>query len=220
MTAESRPGRTRRFIAVGVALVVVIAAIVVLFTPAFALRDVEVRGTAILTPDEVTEAADAPMGRPLLRVSEGEIAERVAALTPVAEVEVRRVVPDRLVITVSERRPLFVLDHGQEQVLVDHGGIAFAPARAEADLVTAKAPADPATLEAIATVVSSVGDLPVERVEARSPDSITLILPEDRQIIAGSAQDADLKIEVARTLLESTDAKFIDVTAPNNPSTR
>ncbi len=220
MAAESRPGRTRRLIALGVALVVVIAAIVVLFTPAFALRDVEVRGTAILTPEEVTEAADAPMGRPLLRVSEGEIAERVAALTPVAEVEVRRVVPDRLLITVSERRPVFVLDHGQEQVLVDHEGIAFAPARAEADLVTAKAPADPATLEAIATVVTSAGDLPVERVEAASPDSVTLFLPEDRRIIAGSAQDADLKIEVARTLLESTDAKFIDVTAPNNPSTR
>lgn len=215
------PERRSRRTLIGVGLVVLAVLVgVVGISPLFALREVRVEGTGILTTEQVVEVAEAPMGRPLVRVSEREIAERVAVLPPAAEVHVSRGLPDVVTIQVVEREPVFVLDAPSGPTLVDAEGFAFAEARDAAGLVTATAPADPETLRGIAAVLRETGDLRVDRVEAHSPDSITLFLPEDRRVVVGSGEDAALKMKVARALLDATDARFIDVTAPGNPSTR
>lgn len=224
MARERRTGRRRgrapRVVLVAAVVLVLVAAILA-FTPVFALREVRIEGANTVTPDEVTAAARPPQGRPLLLVSERDIAERVAALPPVAEVRVRRVLPDRVAITITERQPAFVLDRAGPLALVDATGFAYAAVgQPPAGLVRAQAPADPATLRAIAAVLAVTGDLRVDHVEAHSSDSITLFLPEDRRVIMGSGEQAEQKVAVARTLLDSTDATFIDVTAPDHPSTR
>ena len=215
------PERRSRRTLIGVGFVVLLLLIGVMgFSPLFALREVRVEGAGILAVEQVVDVADAPMGRPLAQVSEREIAERVAALPPVAEVHVSRGLPDVVTIQVVEREPAFVLDTHPAPTLVDAEGFTFAEARETAGLVTATAPADPETLRGIAAVLRETGDLRVDRVEAHSPDSITLFLPEDRRVVVGSGEDVALKMKVARALLGATEARFIDVTAPENPSTR
>lgn len=218
-------GRRRRWPRVLVAVLLVLAlgtgVWLVGFSSVFAVREVEVKGTAILTPEAIEDAAAAPIGRPLSRVDERGIGERVATLSPVASVTVKRAWPQTLRITVVEREPRFALERAPGWVLVDADGFAFWEENDQPEgLVAVSAPADPDTLRGVGVVVAALGDLPVDHIEASSPDDIVVMLPKDRRLIMGSGEQAALKVEVGRRLLEATEARFVDVTAPENPSTR
>ncbi|MGH3680372.1 MAG: cell division protein FtsQ/DivIB, partial [Natronosporangium sp.] len=67
------------------------------------VRQVRVTGTAILTEEQVREAAALVEQTPLLRVDTGAVAARVGGLPPVAAVQVRRDWPDTVVVEVRER---------------------------------------------------------------------------------------------------------------------
>jgi hypothetical protein len=63
-------------------------------------------------------------GRPnLFRLAAADIEREIAALPAVAQAEVRPVLPDRLVVAVSERVPVFVWRSNGEDFLVDANGV-------------------------------------------------------------------------------------------------
>ncbi|GAB3623381.1 hypothetical protein GCM10027418_14640 [Mariniluteicoccus endophyticus] len=196
-----------------------------LFSSLLALTEVRVEGTHAVSADEVRTAAAAPMGRSLLRVQERPVAERVAGLAPVDHVTVSRRLPHALQITVVEREPVFAVARGTSWALVDPKGIPYLEVNEKPEaLVPAFAGSeDGALLKAVGQVVNG---LPpqlrdrLEKVEAKSGDTITLKLKEGREVVVGSADELELKMKVAATLLQATPAKWIDVTAPGHPATR
>lgn len=218
-----RPGR--RSILIGVAALVLAGflAWLLLLSPALVLKSVRVEGTAMLTPEQVTEAAAAPLGVPLARVSERAVGERVVTLPAVAKVNVRRGLPDHLVIRVTERTPIFAVGEGDPVTLVDAEGATF-PGRGSPEIVQAEGPMDdPTLLAGVAAVIRALpADLrvEVERVEFTSRDSITVLLKGDREVFFGSADQPEVKGQVALALVRGTSAKHIDVSAPSRPSTR
>ncbi|MDO5500151.1 MAG: FtsQ-type POTRA domain-containing protein [Propionibacteriaceae bacterium] len=209
--------------AVAVAVVAGLATWVVFFSSALVLRSVHVEGTAILTQDEVLAQAQAPEGRPLARVNEREIAERVAKLPAVREVTVRRAWPRSLEIRVSERVPVFVIGEGDPVTLVDSAGATFRGPLPEGVPQGEGPTGDPALLADVARVVTALPDdlrAVTQQVTFTSPDAITIQIADDREIFFGSADRADLKAEVAHSLVRGTNATHIDVSAPTRPSTR
>jgi cell division protein FtsQ len=88
------------------------------------VRSVTVTGTHLLSPAQVTAAADVPLGTPLLRVDVGAVTRSVEAIPQVASASVTRDWPDRLVIAVTERVPVMgVRMAGGGYDLVDQTGV-------------------------------------------------------------------------------------------------
>lgn len=225
--ARATRRRRLRLIAIVAAVVLVLGATgwLVWFSPVLALKQVSVTGTSLLTTDEVTRQAAAPIGRPLVRVAEQPIADRVAQLPQVESVHVQRRWPSGLAIEVTERRPAYAIAREGRWLLVDGSGTGFVSlAERPEKLIEVRTPiSDPATLALLAKVTGSLPEdiqEQLDHVEAPRPDAIKLVLREEREIFFGSGADAELKIQVAGALLRATKAKWIDVSAPGHPATR
>ncbi|HHV22615.1 MAG TPA: FtsQ-type POTRA domain-containing protein [Propionibacterium sp.] len=225
-TKKTGGRRWGRGLKIAVPLVVVAVGVLVWlfgFSSVFALKVVNVHGTSVLTPDEVLNRAEAPIGLPLARVDERAVGERVAGIAAVDEVTVSRRLPDKLEISVTERVPVFAVGNGDQVMLVDHVGAVFPGPRSD-DLLAGEGPmGDPELLAEAATVVKALPpDLRAraQRVVFTTSDSITVHLDDDVEVFFGSAEEAEFKAQVAWALTRGTLDKHIDVSAPTRPSTR
>ena len=212
------------------AIVVPIAAVVVWvgwFSPWFSLDTVEVRISAApeaagpLTTDEVTVAAAVPPGTPLLRVSPGEVEQRVAALPQVGTVVVTRDWPSTLVIDVTRRVPVAAVTNGTGgfDIVDASGAIIRSSSTAVVDVPTVSATG--AGLPAAVAVVSQLPDWlreKVESIEASTRNDVTLNLRNGSIVTWGNAEEGEFKARVLKVLLEVKALRY-DVSAPGVPST-
>ncbi|KQS64855.1 cell division protein FtsQ/DivIB [Modestobacter sp. Leaf380] len=221
--------RQRRLLVAGSVLVLVaVAAWVVLASPLLAVRTVQVDGATTLSADQVREVAGVALGTPLVRVDTGSAAARVAGLPQVADAEVSRGWPDRVVVTLRERVAVAVVDQAGTRSLVDAGGTLFdtitgdPPAGVVPVQVTDPGPDDAATRAALAALVSLPGSVrgQLASVAAGTPDDVTLTLADGTSVLWGSAERAERKAEVLTALLDQLaagtlePAAQIDVSSP------
>jgi len=208
-----------------------------LSSPLLSLDSVVVHGvssnaTSSLTVPQVLAAADAPLGRSLLRVQPGQVREHVAALPAVARVQVRRLWPHRLEIDVVERTPVAAVATATGAVtVVDRSGVPYAtlPAPPSAlhllDLrlgapVSVGAPAGgPGAADAGAALAvwsSLPGQLrgELQWISATTPNSVSFGLPHNATVVWGSAGQTAAKITALTALLQHR-AKTYDVSTPS-----
>ena len=90
----------------------------------FALQEVILSGNRTVELDEVLSYAGLKLGIPMIHIVPGQVADRIAKHPWVRDVAVRRILPDKLGIEITERRARAVaaLDH---LYLVDDEGEAF-----------------------------------------------------------------------------------------------
>ena len=122
----ARRARLRRLL-VGVLLTVVLGAAGgvgvrwLLTTQRFAVTTVEVRGVSRVPPDQILAAAAIQRGINIFKLDTIGVIGRVEALPEVRRADVVRELPDRVVISVEERRP-FTLVHGGRLHWMDEEG--------------------------------------------------------------------------------------------------
>jgi len=210
------------------ALVLVIAGTgvwLVLFSTVLTLRDVSVRGNATMSSVRVESVAKAPLGRQLARVDLAAIRARVETIPAVRSVSVSRSWPDTVVIAITERTPVAVVDRGTALQAVDSEGVLFGRYSSKPDdlpLVQTEPGVKSEALAEAARVVSSLRpDIAarVDRVEVETIDRIRLRLAGGRTVMWGSAEDSADKAAVLAVLLEQ-EAAEIDVSVPGRPTTR
>ncbi len=97
----------------------------------FELKTVEVRGNAQLSYAEVLGAAGVSLGSNCLELKMGAAEAGLVANPWIERAAVRRVLPDKLVITVTERKPFFWLVTEGQVMYGDVKGKPIAPVRAE-----------------------------------------------------------------------------------------
>lgn len=210
-----------------VALLAVAGAAVwlVWFSSVLAVKSVVVTGTTSLSQRTVREAADVDLGAPLVSVGVGRIRDRVASLAPVESVEVSRRWPDQVLIAVTERTPIAVIDIGGKLKGLDKDGVVFLSYRkAPAALPKVVTPAgtDARALREAARVVEALPPALAkitDHVEVRTVDEISLALTRDRTVAWGSSADSAQKAEVLLALLRHP-ARDYDVSVPGQPTTR
>ncbi len=209
-------------------LSVLVAAAVwlVALSPVLATRAVVVRGTALLTADQVTTAAAVPSGVPLVRQDTAAIAARVRTLAPVRDVTVTRAWPDTITLQVTERTPVVLFPVNGTYLLVDAEGQAYAQvADAPQDVLQARGAADDVAVTSavgrtVATLPGSIRSQ-VKGVRAESAAAVTLELDKGRTVVWGGPEDPQLKGQVLDVLLKQVGgAKVYDVSAPAFPTTR
>jgi cell division protein FtsQ len=227
-----QPGERRRLsritvllVAVGVSVLLGLAAWVLLVSSVFGVAHVQVRGTTRVGETEVVHAAKIASGTPLARLDTAAAAARVARIPAVAHVDVVRDWPRGVTIVVHERVAAAVRERGSGFVLVDRTGVVFDQvARRPTELplvsapVSAGAPALRAALDVLDAVPSSVrGE--VRSVRAASPDEVTVQLTRHRTVIWGDTRLGSRKGAVLVVLLTRKAAVY-DVSVPAAPTTR
>jgi cell division protein FtsQ len=198
------------------------------------VRSVTVTGTRLLTPAQVTLAADVPQGTPLLRVDAGAVTRRVEAIPQVASAVVRKDWPDRLVIAVTERVPVMAVRMaGGGYDLVDQTGVIVRWTQAKpAALPLLKTSLPGAALRGSAEVavaadvlaelspwlagqVTALQAAPV----AQGAEQVTLDLRGGKTVQWGSPGDAAQKNRELAILLPGS-ARLVDVSVPGTAVTR
>jgi cell division protein FtsQ len=202
----------------------VLAAYLVVFTPVFGVRSIEVTGTTTISVDAVRAVAAIEPGTPLVQVDTDLVAARVGTLREVLSVEVTRSWPSTVRIVVSERSPVAVVNASDGTHLIDGTGLDYAvtnappPGLAELSVITVSP--DDSTTRAAVTVLSAIPQplrAQVIRVSAQRPGHVELALTDDRTVRWGSADDSVRKAAVLAALLTRPGSVY-DVATPDFPT--
>jgi cell division protein FtsQ len=105
----------------------------------FDLREIRFEGSQALTRDELLALSGLRIGANLLRISKDEVTERILAHPYIKTVEARRILPDKILIAVTERQPAALISYGQRHLALDDEGSCLA----ELDLAAAESWAMP-----------------------------------------------------------------------------
>ena len=189
-------------------------------TDVLGVRDVQVVGAQLVTPQSVREAAAVPMKVPLARVDLDAVRDRVQALAPVDRAIVTRDWPGTVLVEVVERTAVAAVPAGERFALVDDEGVAFRtvnrrPAELPLARVARPGPDDLNTRAAL-TVLSALTDDLREQllaVTVEAPARIRLDLRGDRTVVWGDETQSETKSRVATALLARA-GSVIDVSAP------
>ncbi|MBU7599560.1 FtsQ-type POTRA domain-containing protein [Streptomyces sp. P38-E01] len=207
-------------------------------SPWLRVEKVSVDGTAVLTAEEVREAAAVAVGTPLASVDKAAAQRRVTeALPRVDSVRVVRSWPSGIGLHVTERTPVLAQKRaGGEYVEIDAGGVRYAkvdkrPKGKPLLVVDREKSADakrfgPRRLRQEAAAVADA--LPgfvardVRTVRVRSYDSISLELTGNRVVMWGSGEYGAAKARTLRALLKAhhkdSAVRYFDVSVPSAPA--
>lgn len=197
----------------------------VFFSSVLAVKGVRVEGAGVLDPREVRDVAAVPTGSPLASVDLDRIAARLSQLPAVDAVDVSRAWPDHVLVDLTERVAVAVVERDGAVRGVDGDGVVFRryPSRPPGLPLLRTGPRT--SSDALAEATRVVDALPVDLadrvdyVEVQSVDTITLRLRDGRSVLWGSAEESDNKAEVLDVLLDQK-ASVYDVSVPGRPVIR
>ncbi|MEU6459087.1 cell division protein FtsQ [Streptomyces sp. NPDC047065] len=234
------PPRLRTIIITAVSLALVAGGTVwVLYGSNWTRVDgVSVSGTRVLTPAQVREAADVPVGDPLVSIDTEAVEARLRRKLPrIDEVDVERSWPHGIGLKVTERTPVLIVQKGKNFMEVDDEGVRFA--------TVSRAPKGVPALELepdrsgsagaslrrfdddrlVREAVRVAGRLPdavardARLVKVRSYDDISLELSGERTVAWGSGERGADKVRALTALMKATPrARHFDVSVPTAPA--
>ncbi|MGW0839317.1 cell division protein FtsQ/DivIB [Streptomyces sp. NPDC002787] len=202
---------------------------------------VPVSGTLVLTEAQVREAAEVPLGDPLISIDTEAMESRLLRKLPrIDSVEVIRSWPHEIGLKVSERTPVLIVEaagNSGKYVEVDAKGVRFATvSRAPKGvpvlrLTLPRSGSSAASLRRfgedrlVREAVRVAGAIPaaIARdtlvVKVRSYDSISLELSRARTVAWGSAEKGRAKGRALTALMKAApDAGRFDVSVPTAPA--
>ncbi len=214
---DRRSRRVRRG-ALATAGLLVVGAVgwVVLGSPVLAVQRVVVTGEHRLTEAEVLAAVGVRDGTPLARVDTDAAAHRLTALAPVASASLSRSFPHTLTVTIVERVPAVALSEGGSFRLLDAGGAEIATVQQRPHgLLTLQSTSKDATASALTVLRTLPRSISARlgSVRATTPEDVTLVLNDGRQVIWGGPVDAGNKASAVLALMRMPGTVF-DVSAP------
>jgi cell division protein FtsQ len=223
----ARRQRTRRLVALR--LVLIVAAVILLglgavwtllYSHWLALQTVEVAGVDRLSSKQIERAAALPAGSALASLDLDAAADRIEQIPAVRSATLSRSWPHSVIITVTERTPVAVVEVDGVFRAVDATGAEFKLKGGQHGLP--KLAVDPGS-GALDDAAEVVGSLPAEisqrvtEVRADSIDSITLALRSGDQVLWGSPDASSRKAQVLAVLLRHQATQY-DVSVPNQPT--
>lgn len=215
-----------RYVIGSVLLVVlsVVAVWLVFLSSTLTVKHVDVQGESLLSRDQVLAAARVPAGAHLVDLDLGAIRNRVAGLAPVKRVDVSREWPDGVLIKVTERRPVAVLELGGHYQAMDSDGVLFRTYRRPPAGMPRVLASPTIGSEALAEAARVTAALPsglagrVDHVGVRGLDQVTLTMRSGATVLWGSDAQSALKAQVLVKLLAHP-ARIYDVSVPGQPVT-
>lgn len=94
-----------------------------LTVPYFEVKEVAVQGNSRLSSDQILGWANVPLKRSIFAVNIKEIFRAIASKSQIKKVEIRRILPAKVLIVVEERLPFACLSRGKELFEVCDDGV-------------------------------------------------------------------------------------------------
>jgi len=94
-----------------------------LTAPYFEVKEVAVQGNSRLSNDQILGWANVPFKRSIFAVNIKEISQAIASKSQIKRVEIRRILPAKVLIVVEERLPFACLSRGKELFEVCDDGV-------------------------------------------------------------------------------------------------
>lgn len=199
---------------------------------------VSVSGTRVLTPGQIHDAADVPVGAPMISVDTGAIEARLRRELPrIDAVDVVRAWPHGIGLKVTERTPVLIVQKDGNFIEVDDEGVRFAtvsepPKGVPAlELTPSRSSSAAASLRRfgearlvreavlVARAIPAAVARRTEVVKVRSYDDISLELSDGRTVAWGSGEKGAAKARTLTALMKaSPDARYFDVSVPTAPA--
>jgi cell division protein FtsQ len=206
--------------------VVVLTTVVLVLSPALALRDVQVEGSTTVSEAEIQDALAGLYGEPLARISNDRVADALKAIRLIQAFETRIEPPGTLVSILNERQPLGAVSRGGAFVVVDAAAVElWSQPEPPVDLPVILVEADRTSpsFEAVARVLLALPpeiSRSVEGVTASTLDDVRFTMRESsHEVIWGSAERSREKARVLGSALSAAGVgqpKVIDVTTPDS----
>jgi cell division protein FtsQ len=188
------------------------------------VKKVDVQGESFLSEQRILTAAQVPLGAHLVQLDLASIRARVGALAPVRRVDVSRHWPDGVLIKVTERKPVAVVEMaGGFQAMDDQGVLFRSYPRPPVGMPRVVSPAGTSST-ALAEAARVIASLPpglssrVDHVQVGAIDQVSLVMRHGATVIWGSDAQSALKAEVLAKLLPHPAATY-DVSVPGQPVT-
>ena len=211
----------RRKIVTGV-IVVILLAIICLFTPVFSVSEVSVSGTEVLDPDAVIKASGIKAGDNFLFVNTAKSEKAINALGYVDKVEVKRKFFTRIEIEVTEAIVAAYITFSGNYVGIDAEGKVisidkagkFKPARAvltglEAKNVKKGQMLEPKNQEKFEFAKEFMALLKREKllddtiqIDIKNESNVSFTLKNKVEILLGDASELEYKLEYVKVILE------------------
>lgn len=124
---QKKRKRRRKARTVFILAFVFIAACMVfgLYSPAFNLQSIDVQGSSKLSKDYIISRAAIPLGQNIFKINSWHVADVIKNEPYVENVEIKRKLPNRILIRISERSPQAVVQYMGSYVLIDKNGVAL-----------------------------------------------------------------------------------------------
>jgi len=214
---ERLRGRIRwRRILIVLGLVAAIAGAIALYrSPLLRVQEVQVIGTANLTPQQIADLADLE-GASMFNAPLGDAEARIVALPMVKGVDARLRWPNKVRIEVIERTPWGHWDLAGTSYVIDAEGVVLANVEPAEGAPVIHDTGDPARLspgdrvdaDAVAlaqVLLQSVPEqlaLNVARLEYAPESGLSLVTDAKYRVVMGDSQNVDYKLAVWRTVEE------------------
>lgn len=235
---ESAIFSSRTFVVAVWLFVLVLALFLLANSPLFRLQRVEVLGASLMQEGEIVERAGLQLELPLYAIDLNDAAARLREDPVIAEVRLRRRLPDTIVVTLKERRAVGFLTTREAFWAVDAEAIPLFVTESPSlglPLITLESPVEPRLGEAIpdarlAEVLQFVGALTVTGLAALSEvhaqsDDIVAYTRDRVSISLGRDGDMPEKARVLEGLLKELQVgklsiAHIDLRHPKSPAIR
>ncbi|MFD6055328.1 FtsQ-type POTRA domain-containing protein [Agromyces sp. NPDC060279] len=226
-TAHTRRRRRAWLIGIGAAALFVGGVLAIAYSPAMALREVRVEGASRIPPEQIQAAFEGELGTPLPLIGSGEVNTALRAFPLIETYSTELVPPGTLIVRITERTPVGVVQGAEGLELVDAAGVVIdRPAeRPEGQPLIEAGATNGAGFRAAAGVVRALPDdirSQLVRVTAETADDVRLELSSGASVVWGSAEDSALKAVVLAGLMKNAAPDSVglyDVSAPTSPVT-
>lgn len=220
-TARQRRRRIAWLVAGLGAVLLVVGTFGVAYSPLFALREIEVVGTAQLPAEEVAAALAGQLGTPLAAIDESEVKAALVGFPLVESYTLEAVPPHGLVVRIVERTPIGYVATPAGYALVDAAGVILSttpePPAGYPAVDAAGGLKSDAFLAAGRVMRSLPADLraQVTAVTAATPDDVRL-QAAGAEVVWGSADDSAEKALVLQRIMGGRPgASSYDVSSPS-----
>jgi cell division protein FtsQ len=208
-TRRSRRRRAGWLTAAGLLVVLVLLIVAAVYSPLLALRTITVDGTQRLSAATLEKALAPQLGTPLALLDEGAIKRELGRFDLIRSYVTELQPPDTLVVHISERTPVGVIQGADDFQLVDPAGVIVDRSAKRPDGVPLIQLGDaPLHGPGFASMAEVLLALPadvrgqVDTVAALTHDDVTLTLRGSGQrVVWGSADRSALKAQVLARLI-------------------
>lgn len=103
-------------------LILVSGCLYAMLSPIFQIQEIEVENENIITKEQIISLSEIQLGENIFRINKKETIHKIKQNAYIESVSIKRKFPDKIVISIQERMPTFMLEFGNAYLYLNNQG--------------------------------------------------------------------------------------------------